>query len=82
MDVESNSERRAQSLGFANFQIGMPRPTPPDHPREDLLRRGSFQIRFIEPLPKNVDKSAFARWCATRLERLLPIHEGLVKELN
>lgn len=59
----------------------VPAPWEPDHPRADLLRMKGFQIRFAEPLPGNVEKPAFAGWCATRLRRLLPIHEWLVSEI-
>jgi hypothetical protein len=59
----------------------VPPPWPVDHPRGDLLRRGSFQIRLRESLPKSVDKPAFASWCAARLARLLPVHEWLVKHV-
>jgi uncharacterized protein (DUF2461 family) len=59
----------------------VPAPWPADHPRADLLRRGGFQVRFSEPLPKIVAKAGFAGWCVARLERLLPIHEWLVSEL-
>ena len=54
----------------------------PPPPRAELLRMNSFQIRFMESLPASVGKPSFARWCATRLRRLLPIHEWLVAELS
>jgi hypothetical protein len=76
------SRGRKHRVEVAGDQVKkVPSPWPPDHQREDLLRRGSFQLRFIEPLPKAVDTPAFARWCATRLERLLPVHEWLVTEV-
>jgi len=59
----------------------VPAPWEADHPRADLLRMKGFQIRFAEPLPRNVEKPAFVGWCATRLRRLLPIHNWLVNEL-
>ncbi|MCG8588960.1 MAG: DUF2461 domain-containing protein [Proteobacteria bacterium] len=59
----------------------VPAPWPADHPRADLLRLKGFQIRFAEPVPSQVEKPAFARWCTTRLRRLLPIHTWLVQEL-
>jgi hypothetical protein len=49
--------------------------------RADLLRRTSFQIRFIEPLPDAATKPGFARWSTTRLRRLLLVHQWLVAEL-
>ena len=59
----------------------VPAPWPPDHPRGDRLRMNGFQIRCREPLPRSVDRAAFAGWCARRLERLLPVHDWLAREL-
>ena len=67
---------------YAGAQLKkVPGPWPADHPREDLLRMNAFQVRFMEPLPSSVGKPAFAGWCATRLKRLLPIHEWLLNHV-
>ena len=50
-------------------------------PRGDLLRLKGIQARFAEPLPASVGKPAFAKWCTTRLRRLLPIHSWLVEHV-
>jgi len=73
--------------GRARFEVAgdqlvkVPAPWPDDHPRAELLRMKSFQVRFMEPLPAVVSKPSFVDWCATRLRRLLPVHEWLVEEL-
>ncbi len=55
----------------------VPAPWPADHPREELLRMNGFQVRFMEPLPASIAKPAFVGWCATRMKRLLPVHDWL-----
>ena len=62
-------------------QKRVPPPWDSSHAREDLLRMNSFQIRFREPLPRCIEKPEFARWCTSRLKRLLPVHHWLVSEL-
>ena len=59
----------------------VPSPWPADHPREELLRMNAFQVRFMEPLPAQLEKPAFASWCTTRLKRLLPVHAWLVEHV-
>ena len=59
----------------------VPSPWPADHPREELLRMNAFQVRFMTPRPSNIGKPAFAGWCATRMKRLLPIHEWLLENV-
>ena len=56
----------------------VPAPYQADHPRADLLRHKSLQIRWLEPLPKSVAKPAFVGWLTKRLEAAMPVHRALV----
>lgn len=61
----------------------VPAPFPPDHPNADMLRHKSmFQLRWAEPLPKEVSTGGFTDYCASRLGRLAGLHRWLVAELN
>jgi hypothetical protein len=59
----------------------VPAPFAADHARADLLRRTGFQVRFLDDLPRSLDRPAFAPWCAERLRALLPVHRWLVANL-
>ncbi len=61
----------------------VPKPFDPDHPRGDLLRHKSLQVRFIEKNPKRAIMSSaeFADWTVERLVRLADIHNWLVANL-
>ncbi len=73
----------ARDVDVAGEQLArVPKPYPPDHPRADLLRHKSVQVRYIEPLPDTVDGAEFAPWCAERLARLLPVHHWLVEHIE
>lgn len=60
----------------------VPRPFDPDHPRGDLLRHKSFQVRWLEPLPAGVTSRRFVDWTVRRLERCGPIHRWLKTHLG
>jgi hypothetical protein len=59
----------------------VPAPWSDDHLRAELLRKTGFQVRFQLPLPREVERPAFAPWCAERWSELLPTHQWLVKHL-
>jgi hypothetical protein len=59
----------------------VPPPWTDEHPRAELLRKTGFQVRFRIPLPREVERSEFAPWCAEHLSELLPTHGWLVKHL-
>ncbi len=71
--------RAAEIAGDQLKQV--PRPYEADHPREGLLRRNAFQVRFVEELPPVIDGPGFVDWCAERLEALLPVHRWLVHKV-
>ena len=52
------------------------------HPRADLLRKTSFQVRFREDLRETITDPSFADWCTNRLESLLPVHRWLADHLT
>ncbi len=54
----------------------------PDHPRADLLRRKSLQVRWSEPTPDEVHTPGFAEWCGRRLERCGALHAWFVANLG
>jgi|GEM_PF-1175613 len=64
------------------FPINIPEPelkkTPSsfenDHPRKELLRRKSIQLRWPESTPPSIHESSFADWCSERLEQTKAIH--------
>ncbi len=73
----------AHHLDVAGRELkSVPRPWTSDHPRADLLRHTSFQVRFREPLPRLASQANFAAWCVERLKELLPVHDWLVSELG
>jgi uncharacterized protein (TIGR02453 family) len=57
----------------------VPAPYAKDHPRGHLLRHKMLQVRWEQPLPKNVTKPAFVDWCAKQLEPAVPLHRLLVE---
>jgi uncharacterized protein (TIGR02453 family) len=59
----------------------VPKPFDPDHPRADLLRHKSIQIRWAEPTPKGVTSARFVDWTAKRLQKVAPLHHWLVEHL-
>ena len=59
----------------------VPKPHPADHPRADLLRHKSLQLRWMEPFPENVAEMDFAPWCAGQLLRCADVHRWLVTHL-
>ncbi|MEY4544703.1 MAG: hypothetical protein RL685_898 [Pseudomonadota bacterium] len=59
----------------------VPAPWSDEHPRAELLRKTGFQVRFQLPMPREVQRPAFAGWCTERWSELLPTHQWLVKHL-
>lgn len=61
----------------------VPKPFDPEHPRGDLLRHKSLQVRYIEKNPKRsiMGSAEFADWTADRLVGLADIHTWLVANL-
>lgn len=73
----------AVALDVAGDQLArVPAPYPSDHPRADLLRRKSFQVRTVAALPASMSAEDFAPWCARQLDALLPIHHWLVDHVE
>ena len=60
----------------------VPAPWPDDHPRADLLRHKSFQVRWPEPVPASVTTAGFAEFCADRLALLADVHHWLVAHMG
>jgi len=60
----------------------VPKPYAEDHRHGDLLRHKGFQVRWVKKTPKLVSTAKFADWCASELERTVPIHRWLVEHLN
>ena len=60
----------------------VPAPFDADHPRAALLRKTSFQVRFVDELPDSIGSPDFAGWCADRLGVLLPVHRWLVRHVS
>lgn len=59
----------------------VPKPFAEDHPRADLLRLKSIQVRWPEPVPKAIGSPRFVAHCAKRLARLEPLHRVLRDEV-
>ncbi len=62
----------------------VPKPFDPDHPRGELLRHKSLQVRYIEKNPKRsiMTSEAFVDWSVDRLVRLGDVHTWLVAHLT
>lgn len=56
----------------------VPKPFDEDHPRADLLKHKSAQLRYIEATPASITRPAFVGWCGKRLARLEPLHRLFV----
>jgi hypothetical protein len=74
------ADRNAEIAGDELKNV--PAPFGADHPRAHLLRRTSFQARFVDDLPDSLGSPGFADWCIERLEALLPVHRWLVANLT
>lgn len=59
----------------------VPKPFDPEHPRGDLLRHKSIQLRWIEPTPKGVSTARLIDWTARRLQKAAPLHKWFVANL-
>ena len=59
----------------------VPAPYAADHPRGDLLRHKTFQVRWLEPMPGSVGSPAFADWCLGHLQDAAEVHRWLVDNL-
>lgn len=51
----------------------VPTPYDADHPRGTLLRHKSFQLRWQQPVPKQLDSADFVDWCVEQLVQIKPI---------
>ncbi|MBL4683369.1 MAG: DUF2461 family protein [Nannocystaceae bacterium] len=81
--AELQRKHRRHDIEVAGSSLKrVPSPWDDGHPREDLLRRTGFQVRFREPLPKLASTAAFATWCGKRLGDLMPVHRWLVSVLG
>lgn len=56
----------------------VPKPFDEDHPRADLLKYKSAQLRYVDRVPASVTKATFVGWCGKRLARLEPLHRVFV----
>jgi uncharacterized protein (TIGR02453 family) len=59
----------------------VPKPYDPEHPRGDLLRHKSLQLRWPEPTPKSASTARFVDWTARRLQTVAPLHKWFVRNL-
>jgi len=60
----------------------VPRPFDPEHPRAELLKLTSIQVRFSVPCSRDVESPTFATWCKKHVQALAPIHRILVDEIS
>jgi uncharacterized protein (DUF2461 family) len=60
----------------------VPKPWGDDHPRADLLKHTSFQVRWYEPLPPTATLPRFVDFCADKLGELLGVHRWLKEYLT
>ncbi|MCH6255389.1 DUF2461 domain-containing protein [Puniceicoccaceae bacterium K14] len=58
-----------------------PRPYTNEHPRADLLRRKSFQVRWQEKTPDSIHTANFVDWCDERFAKLKDLHTWLKNNL-
>lgn len=73
--------RRCDAEVAGDLLAKVPKGFDEDHPRAELLRRTSFQLRFQEPLPKSITRPSFLPWCLRRLQDLAPVHRWLDRHL-
>jgi uncharacterized protein (TIGR02453 family) len=59
----------------------VPKPYPPDHPRERWLRHKGFRAANNVDLPPEATTPAFVDWCTTRFASFAPLHRWLVDNL-
>ena len=81
IDAVERKYRKCSAEIAGDLLARVPRGFDQDHPRADLLRRTSFQLRFLEPQPKSIHKPAFLPWCLRRLSDLGPVHRWLDRHL-
>jgi uncharacterized protein (TIGR02453 family) len=60
----------------------VPAPYPEDHPRGELLRHKTFQIRSAEALPKEISSPKFVALCSSRLDELADVHHWLLENFQ
>lgn len=81
-DAISQIKKKVRGLDVVgNALKRVPKPFDPEHPRADLLRYKSIQLRWSEPTPKGVTSARFVDWTAKRLEKVAPLHHWLVEHL-
>ena len=73
---ELAAETEASVVGQGLKRV--PKPYDPDHPRGELLKHKWLQVRWLLPVPTNVNEAEFADWCATELGRATELHRILV----
>jgi uncharacterized protein (TIGR02453 family) len=77
-------EALAASLSTRGAQLGgdhykrVPRPYPADHPRAQLLRHNGLYVSTELAPPKAITSDRFVDWCASRFEKLAPVHNWVV----
>lgn len=76
---KSHRKNRFEVAGEAVQRV--PAPWPPEHPRVDLLKLKSFQVRFCLKIPKKLQAAEMVNWCSEHLAELLPVHQWLVNHL-
>jgi uncharacterized protein (TIGR02453 family) len=82
VEVISQVNRSVKGLDVAGAALKrVPKPFNPEHPRADLLRHKSLQLRWSEPTPKGVTSARFVDWTTKRLQKVAPLHHWLVEHL-
>lgn len=81
--LEAVGAATPDGLDVAGEQLKrVPADYDPDHPRADLLRRKSLQVRWSEPTPDDVHLAGFVEWCGRRLASCGPLHGWFVTNLG
>lgn len=77
----------ADGLRAQGWRIGevtlkkVPAGYPSDHERADLLRHGSLFAELASPVPEELTKKTFVRWCSERFAQAAPIHAWIMEHV-
>ena len=76
-------QKAVAKLEDAGYEVGgesykrVPRGFEQDHPRERLLRHGALTVGIEMPHPKELNTSAFPKFCVGHYRQMKPIQEWL-----